>query len=90
MRGDGRVPPDDDTLVVFGIHHFGVGDVRDGKEVPGAGGEQRLGGGGCGATSPWHRDPRYTLSIPTHGHSCSSTLRPRVLGGLGPPGCRGG
>lgn len=37
-RGDGRPSPDDDTLVVFGIHHFGVGDVCNCKEVPGGGG----------------------------------------------------
>lgn len=38
MLGDSHVSPDDNTLVVFGIHHFGVGDARDGKEVPREGG----------------------------------------------------
>lgn len=40
QHGASHVAPDDDTLVVFGIHHFGVGDVCDGKEVPGVGGKR--------------------------------------------------
>lgn len=83
MLGNSRVPPDDDTLVVFGIHHFGVGDVRDGKEVPGGWREAEV--EGCSAMLPQHGDPRCTRSIPTHGHICFSTLRPRVLRALGHP-----
>lgn len=87
MHGDGRVPPDDDTLVVFGIHHFGVGDVRDGKEVPGVG-RGRTGGVWCHIAPVL--GPQCTLSIPKHSQHPDT----RVLGDLGPleaaAGPRGG